>query len=251
MSETPHPQNPTELAGLHALVTGATNGIGRAVARQLAASGAEVVVHGRDPDRGREVVDGIVATGGRARFVAANLADVDDVRRLADEAGAIDILVNNGGISTFAPTEGFELSAYDAMFDVNVRAAFVLVGALAPGMAARGRGAIVSVSSMAHEIGLAGGAAYGATKGALETMTRGWTAEYSAAGVRVNAVAPGPVYTGTPTPREVLDHLGSTTAMKRVAQPEEIAEVIAFLAGPRASYVTGAVVAVDGGRTAI
>jgi NAD(P)-dependent dehydrogenase (short-subunit alcohol dehydrogenase family) len=240
-----------ELAGQRALVTGATSGIGRAVARRLADLGAEVVVHGRDPARGAETVDGIVAEGGRARFVGAELTDVEDVRRLAQEAGPVDILVNNGGISAFGPTAGTDIEKYDAMFAANVRAAFLLVGALAPRMAEQGSGAIISVSSMAAHIGLTGGAAYGATKVSLEGMTRAWTAEYSASGVRVNAVAPGPVYTGTPTPREFLEQLGATTALGRVAQPEEIAEAIVFLASPRASYVTGAVLAVDGGRTAI
>jgi NAD(P)-dependent dehydrogenase (short-subunit alcohol dehydrogenase family) len=239
------------LAGQRALVTGATNGIGRAVALHLARDGAEVLVHGRDALRGAETVAAIVDAGGRATFVAADLADAADVQRLGDEVGPIDILINNGGFSIWGPTGGFDLGDYDGMFDANVRAAFLLVGALAPGMAERGRGSIVSLSSMANGVGLVGGAAYGATKGALESMTRAWTAEYSASGVRVNAVAPGPVYSGTPTPRAVLDELGAATALKRVAEPQEIAEVIAFLASPRAGYVTGAVWAVDGGRTAI
>jgi NAD(P)-dependent dehydrogenase (short-subunit alcohol dehydrogenase family) len=118
-------------------------------------------------------------------------------------------------------------------------------------MATRGHGNIVSLSSMAAAVGLVGGAAYGATKASLEAMTRAWAAEYSASGVRVNAIAPGPVYTPTPSGAEFIKTLGETTPMHRASQPEEIAEVVAFLVSPRASYMTGTTVAVDGGRRAI
>jgi NAD(P)-dependent dehydrogenase (short-subunit alcohol dehydrogenase family) len=189
--------------------------------------------------------------GGKATFVAADLADADDVRWLASEAGDVDILINNAGMALFGPTGEFEVSAFDKMFASDVRAAFFLVAGIAPGMADRGHGSIVSVSSMAGGVGLVGGAAYGATKASLEAMTRAWAVEYSASGVRVNAIAPGPVYTPSPSGPEFITGLGATTPMGRASQPEEIAEVIAFLASPRASYVTGTTVAVDGGRRAI
>jgi NAD(P)-dependent dehydrogenase (short-subunit alcohol dehydrogenase family) len=240
-----------DLEGQRALVTGATSGIGRAVALQLARDGAEVLVHGRDTARGAKTVQQITAAGGTASFVAADLTDVADVQWLASEASDVDILINNAGISRFGPTAEFDVAAFDKMFASNVRAPFVLVAALAPGMAARGHGSIVSVSSMAGGVGLVGGAAYGATKASLEAMTRAWAAEYSASGVRVNAIAPGPVYTPTPSGPEFIRALGETTPMHRASQPEEIAEVIAFLASPRASYVTGTTVAADGGRRAI
>jgi NAD(P)-dependent dehydrogenase (short-subunit alcohol dehydrogenase family) len=239
------------LQGQRALVTGATSGIGRAVALQLAREGAEVLVHGRDAARGAETVDEITSAGGKARFVSADLGDPADVQRLADEVGDVDILVNNAGVALFGPTAEFDVSAFDKMFASNVRAPFFLVAAIAPGMAARGRGSVVSVSSMAGGVGLVGGAAYGATKASLEAMTRAWAVEYSASGVRVNAIAPGPVYTPSPSGPEFITALGETTPMHRASEPDEIAEVIAFLASPRASYITGATVAADGGRRAI
>jgi NAD(P)-dependent dehydrogenase (short-subunit alcohol dehydrogenase family) len=238
----------SNLEGQRALVTGATSGIGRAVALQLARDGAEVLVHGRDAARGAETVQEITDAGGKASFVAADLGDAADVQRLANDVGDVDILINNAGTSRFGPTAEFDVSAFDKLFASNVRAPFFLVAAIAPGMAARGRGSIVSVSSMAGGVGLVGGAAYGATKASLESMTRSWAAEYSANGVRVNAIAPGPVY--TPASRR-SEALGETTPMHRAAQPEEIAEVVAFLASPRASYITGTTVAADGGRRAI
>jgi NAD(P)-dependent dehydrogenase (short-subunit alcohol dehydrogenase family) len=233
-----------------ALVTGATAGLGRAIALRLARDGAEVIVVGRNAVRGAETVDEITAAGGRARFIAADLDDLSDIQRLAQDAGDIDVLVNNAGRSVWAPTEHLGVEDFDSMFASNVRAPFYLVAAFAPAMAARGGGSIVNISSMAGRIGLANGAAYGATKAALASLTQGWTAEYSPRGVRVNAVAAGPIYT-RPEARELFDTLGATTALNRAADPTEIAEVVAFLASPQASYVTGAIVAADGGRTAI
>jgi NAD(P)-dependent dehydrogenase (short-subunit alcohol dehydrogenase family) len=239
------------LQGQRALVTGATSGIGRAIALQLARDGAEVLVHGRDAARGAETVAEITSSGGKASFIAGDLSDVADVQRLASDAGDVDILVNNAGIAVFRATGEFDVAAFDKMFASNVRAPFFLVAAIAPGMAARGHGNIVSVSSMAGGIGLVGGAAYGATKASLEAMTRAWAAEYSPSGVRVNAIAPGPVYTPTPSGPGFITALGETTPMRRASQPEEIAEVVAFLASPRASYITGATVPADGGRRAV
>jgi NAD(P)-dependent dehydrogenase (short-subunit alcohol dehydrogenase family) len=241
----------SNLEGQRALVTGATSGIGRAVARALARDGAEVLVHGRDAARGAETVEAIAGAGGRARFLAADLGDAADVQRLARDAGEVDVLVNNAGMSAFAPTAELGAETFDKLFAGNVRAPFLLVAALAPGMAMRGRGTVISVSSMAATLGMSGGAAYGATKASLEAMTRAWAAEFSPSGVRVNALAPGPVYTPTPSGPAFIKALGETTPMHRASQPEEIAEVVAFLASSRASYITGTTIATDGGRTAI
>jgi NAD(P)-dependent dehydrogenase (short-subunit alcohol dehydrogenase family) len=237
------------LEGKIALVTGATSGIGKAAALQLAGEGAKVIVHGRDSDRGSEVVDEINAAGGDARFVQADLTDIDEVRQLADSAGHVDVLVNNAGMSWFGPTADLDVNTFDAMFDGNVRAPYFLTAVIAPRMAANGGGSIINIGSMAGDVGLAGGAAYSGTKATLAAMTRSWAAEFSPAGVRVNTVAPGPVHTGTAS--GVTDAIGETTLFKRAAEAEEIAEVITFLASPRASYITGANFAVDAGRTAI
>ena len=242
--------NDLNLRDQRALVTGATSGIGRAVALELARQGAEVLVHGRDAQRGAATVEAIANAEGRARFVAADLSDPADLQRLVDDAGEVDILVNNAGFSWFGPTADLDVETFDALFVSNVRAPFFLVAAFAPRMAAKGSGSIINMSSMAGQIGLVGSAAYGATKASLSSMTRAWAAEFSPSGVRVNAVAAGPVYTGGADAARTTK-LGTTTLLNRAANAEEIAEVVGFLASPRASYITGATYAVDGGRTAI
>jgi NAD(P)-dependent dehydrogenase (short-subunit alcohol dehydrogenase family) len=142
------------------------------------------------------------------------------------------------------------VATYDQLFNANVRPTYFLVAALAPQMVAQGSGSIINIGSMAGQIGMPGGAAYSATKAALASFTRSWAAEYSPAGVRVNTIAPGPVYTAV-QPAEETEAIGATTIFGRGAKVDEIAEVISFLASPKASYITGALYAVDGGRTAI
>jgi NAD(P)-dependent dehydrogenase (short-subunit alcohol dehydrogenase family) len=243
-----------ELAGKTALVTGATSGIGRAIALELAREGADVVVSGRDEARGAETVDAIIAGGGKARFVAADLGDLGSVERLAEQAGDADVLVNNAGAFAFAPTADQDVESFEQMFDVNVRGTFFLTARIAPKMAARGGGSIVNVTTMVAEVGMAGAAAYSASKAAVAGLTRSWAAEFAPQNIRVNAVSPGPTTTEGTTAvmgPEGISAVGSTVPLNRPASVEEIAHVVVFAASPRASYVTGAVLAADGGRAAV
>ncbi|MDT5313351.1 MAG: hypothetical protein QOE74_2371 [Mycobacterium sp.] len=241
------------LTGKTALVTGATAGIGYAVAVQLAAEGAEVVVHGRNAERGAKTVQDIENAGGKARFVAADVSDVDDVRRLADEAGDVDILVNNAGIYRFAPTFDTADADFDDQINTNVKAPYVLVQKLVPGMVARGGGSVINVTTVAASTPAAGAGIYGASKAALELLTKLWADEFGMQGVRVNAVAPGPTQTpGTAGfEGDLIEGLGRTTALGRTAEADEVANVVTFVASPAASYVNGAILTVGGGSQAI
>jgi NAD(P)-dependent dehydrogenase (short-subunit alcohol dehydrogenase family) len=241
-----------DLENQRALVTGATSGIGRSVALKLAEAGAEVIVVGRDAKRGADTVAAIEAEGGKASFIAADLGDLDGVRSLVEQAGEVDILVNNAGIYAFAATHETDVEVFDETFATNVRAPYFLTAAIAPRMAARGGGSIVNVGTMVAHFGLPGASAYGASKAAIVSLTQTWAAEYGPQGVRVNTVSAGPTRTeGTSGMSDDLEQLGQTTPLRRTATPEEIAEAIVFLASPRSSYINGAVLPADGGRTAV
>jgi NAD(P)-dependent dehydrogenase (short-subunit alcohol dehydrogenase family) len=241
-----------ELIGQRALITGGTSGIGRATAEALAREGARVLISGRDAAHGSEVVAAIKAQGGAAEFMRVDLQSPDEVRALAQHAADVDILVNNAGVFPGGATHELSEAAYDETFAVNVKAPFLLTAAIAPRMVARGRGAIINVTSMAGESGVPGLSAYGASKAALALLTKSWAAEYSPRGVRVNAVSPGPTFTpGTEAMGDGFRAIVATIPLGRAAAPKEIAETIVFLASGRASFVTGAIIHVDGGRTAV
>jgi NAD(P)-dependent dehydrogenase (short-subunit alcohol dehydrogenase family) len=243
--------------GSTALITGGTSGIGRATARKLAQLGVHVIVVGRNAERGKKTIDEIRAAGGKADFISSDLHDAASARAIAKRAielgnGRVDILINNAGIYPFGPTHEMTEEQFDRVFSINVKAPYFLVAELAPLMAKRGKGAIVNLSTMAADYGAPGMSLYGSSKAAINLLTKTWAAEYGPSGVRVNAVSPGPTRTeGTDAMGEGLEQLAAQGPAGRPATPDEIAEAIVFLATDRASYIYGAKLAVDGGRTAI
>ncbi|MED5811083.1 SDR family oxidoreductase [Mycolicibacterium sp. 050232] len=246
------------LNGKTALVTGATSGIGHATATLLAGRGAHVLVTGRDADRGAQVVTEIRDAGGTADFLCATLSDAASANSLVQDALAvsdqIDILINNAAIAVFGPTAAIAEQDFDDCYALNVKIPFFLVGAVAPAMAKRGGGAIVNVSTMVSMFGAPGSAVYASSKAALNLLTKSWAAEYGPKGVRINAVAPGPTLTEGTTAQYGTDRLAALAAQapaRRVADPSEIARTIAFLVSDDASFIHGAVLSADGGRTAI
>ncbi len=242
----------TTLEGSTALVTGASAGIGRAVALQLARLGAEVIVHGRSADRGAEVVQEIQKARGKTRFIAADLADADAVRRLAAEAGPVDILINNAAVYKFGATADTDDAFFDQHVNVNLRAPYILVQQLVPGMAERGNGVVVNVSTLAATIPARTGGIYGATKAGLELLTRIWADEFGRSGVRVNAVQAGPTETpGTAATPGLAEGLGALTTIGRAATADEMANAITFLVSPAASYINGTVLQATGGQLAL
>jgi NAD(P)-dependent dehydrogenase (short-subunit alcohol dehydrogenase family) len=242
---------------LTALITGGTSGIGRAAANKLAQLGIHVIVVGRDTARGEKTVGEIRGAGGKADFISSNLRGASSAREVARRAvdlgnGHVDILINNAGIYPFGPTHETREEEFERVYSLNVKVPYFLVAELAPLMARRGKGAIVNLSTMVADYGAAGMALYGSSKAAIKLLTKAWAAEYGPSGVRVNAVSPGPTRTeGTGAMGEGLEQLAAQAPAGRPATADEIAEAIVFLATDRASFIHGAILPVDGGRSAI
>src|SRR6267378_8539118 len=206
-----------QLRDQRVLVTGATAGIGQQAAKLFARRGATVIITGRDTERGAQTVTAIEAEGGRAEFIAADLNDIESVRRLAEQVGEVDVLVNNAATHTFGPTLEQDVESFDMTFDVNVRAPFFLAAALLPTMIARGSGAIVNISSMGASVALADAITVStAASAALESFTRSWAAAFGANGIRVNTVAPGPTRTDGAVGMlgDGAEQLGSATPLR-------------------------------------
>jgi NAD(P)-dependent dehydrogenase (short-subunit alcohol dehydrogenase family) len=246
------------LHGKTALVTGSTSNIGRSIAQLFAAEGAHVIVSGRDAARGESIVAGIRDKGGRADFIRADLNGSPEASKaLADAAiaalgGRLDILVNNAGIYPPATTLTADGETFDRVYGVNVKAPFFLTQAVVPVMAGRGGGTIINLGSWVARLGLPGGL-YSSTKGALETLTRSWSAEFAPMGIRVNAVSPGVIR----PPDYPSDRKGPGEALMTgtpaggPGHPDAIAAAALYLASDEAEFVHGTVIDVDGGRTGV
>jgi len=250
------------LANKTALVTGASRGIGRATAQALAAAGAHVIVHyGRATTEAEGVVGEIRAAGGRADAIKADVSTPEGATGLANQVRAIvgeklDIFVSNAGISKAAAIEDHTIEDFDNLFATNVRGPFFALQQLLP-ILGEGSSVIVITSLAAHfspgesgQVGAPSLPAYAATKGALETLVKHWAAHLGVRGIRVNAVAPGVIETDMSnfTKSEAGRGLSlKMQALKRIGKPDDVADVIVFLASDGARWITGASIPVDGG----
>jgi NAD(P)-dependent dehydrogenase (short-subunit alcohol dehydrogenase family) len=249
----------SDLSGKTALITGALTGIGRATALAFAQEGARVVVSGRRDDAGQALAIELRALGAEAEFVRADVRREDDVRNLVDKTvarfGHLDVAVNNAGTEGQpGPLTEQSAETYAATFDTNVLGTILSLKHEMRVMLAQGHGSIVNLSSTFGSRGGAGASMYVASKHAVEGLTKAAALEGAAAGVRVNAVAPGPVETGmlnrfTGNADRKTGLIAGVPA-KRAGRPEEIAQAIVFLASDKADYITGQIIGVNGGKTA-
>lgn len=239
------------LSGRRALVTGGSSGIGRGIARALAAADAEVIVAARGSDRVDETVEEIRMEGGLAAGIVADLSSRAGCHELADRAGDIDILVNSAGINIRPPLAELDEQSWDATMAVNLDAPFILGQRLAPGMIERGYGRIISISSQQASRAFASSGAYGASKAALEGLARSQAEAWSASGVTSNVLVPGFVLTRLnerlASDPDVVTALAARTFVGRNGRADDFAAAAIFLAGPGSAYVTGQAIAVDGG----
>ncbi|HVU19127.1 MAG TPA: glucose 1-dehydrogenase [Rhizomicrobium sp.] len=241
------------------LITGGLTGIGHATALAFARNGAKVVVAGRNAETGADVAAELRATGAEAEFIAADVRHEDDVRALIDATvkrfGRLDVAVNAAGTEG-KPGPAVEQTpeSYAATFDTNVLGTILSMKHELRAMLAQGKGSIVNISSTFGHEGGAGASIYAGSKHAVEGITKSVALEVGTQGVRVNAVAPGPIQTGMldrfTGSEDVKAYLATLNAMKRIGKPDEIAQAVLYLASDSASFVTGHILTVDGGKSA-
>lgn len=240
-----------------AVVTGASSGIGRAIARMFAEQGAAVVLNARRQDRLEVVADDIRRHGGRVHLVIGDVTDPATHQRIVagavEQFGGLDVAINNAGVvGAVKPLAEITLDDWQNTLSVNLTAAWLGARSQIPAMLARGGGALVFTSSfVGTSVGLPGMAAYGAAKAGLAGLVKGITADYAAQGIRANALLPGGVDTEMAGDQAQKDWAAGLHAMKRIARPEELASAALFLASPLASFVTGAALFADGGNAAV
>ena len=235
-----------------AIITGGSRGIGFATAKRFLQEGATVIITASSEASVSKAVAKLKEDYPNVSGISPNLADTEDVRRafaaVAEQYGTIDILVNNAGISESTPLENYTEDLYDKVMELNVKGVFNAIHAALPYMAQKGQGVILSTSSMVSITGQPSGFAYPASKFAVNGMTVSLARELGPKGIRVNAVAPGIIETDMmkAVPKEVIDPMIARIPLRRLGQPEDIANAFAFLASDEASYITGVVLSVDG-----